>query len=155
VSDTVHAPIRIAHDAWLMICDGRKAIFATNIGTPDRPRLSVHEALRAAHNPPSREQGTDRPGRTIQSTGIRRSAMEHPDLHDLEEHAFLAQASQKLTALAVRNHARALVLIAPPRALAVLREELGADIRALVTCEIAKDLTKHPLGEMQRLLTPS
>jgi protein required for attachment to host cells len=154
VPETNLAP-RIAHDAWLMICDGRKAIFATNVGTPDRPSLRVHETMRAAYNPASREQGRDRPGRTIQSTGARRSAMEVTDLHDLEESAFLAQASQKLTALAGRNHAQALVLIAPPRALGVLRGELGADVRALVTHEIAKDLTRHSLGDIQRILTPA
>ena len=39
-------------------------------------------------NPPTREQGTDRPGRSSASVGVARSAMEETDWHDIAEERF-------------------------------------------------------------------
>lgn len=142
----------IPHDAWIIICDGRKAMIAQNTGTPAKPSFRVSETLRAPFNPATHEQGSDRPGRTVQSVGNRRSAVEMTDLHEHEERAFLTGATRKFAEIALHQHAKALVLVAPPRALAVLREHLGSAATDLVVVEIAKDLTKHPMAEIERLL---
>ena len=143
---------RIPHEAWIIICDGHKAMIAQNTGTPANPRLRVSETLRAPFNPATHEQGSDRPGRTIKSAGNRRSAVEMTDLHEEEERAFLTGATRKFAEIALQQHAKALVLVAPPRALAVLREHLGSAATDLVVVEIVKDLTKHPIAEIERLL---
>jgi protein required for attachment to host cells len=48
---------------------------------------------------------------------------------------------------------RKIVLVAPPKTLAVLRETLGDALRPSLLAEIDKDLTKHPVHEIERLLT--
>jgi protein required for attachment to host cells len=40
--------------------------------------------------------------------------------------------------------------VAPPRTLADLRHALHADVKALIVGEIDKDLTKHPVWEIER-----
>ncbi len=122
----------IPHDAWIMICDGRKAMIAHNTGTPANPNFQVSETLRAADNPASHEHGDDRPGRVVQSMSGRRSAVEMTDLHDQEERIFLTEAVQKFTETTLHHHAKAIVLVAPPRALAVLRKQLCEAARELV-----------------------
>jgi protein required for attachment to host cells len=47
-----------------------------------------------------------------------------------------------------RNGLRRIVLVAPPRALGDLREACSAEVRALVTNEVAKDLTKLPVHDL-------
>ena len=46
----------------------------------------------------------------------------------------------------------ALVIVAPPRALADLRQALHADVKARLIGEIDKDLTKHPVWEIEKLI---
>jgi protein required for attachment to host cells len=45
-----------------------------------------------------------------------------------------------------------LVIVAPPRALADLRGAIHADVKARIVAEIDKDLTKHPIAEIERHL---
>jgi protein required for attachment to host cells len=146
------ATMRVPHDAWIIICDGRKALFVHNTGTPAKPSFRVAETFRAPYNPASHDQGDDRPSRTVQSVGARRSAIEMTDLHDQEERAFLGGAARIFSDFVLRQRARALILVAPPRALAVLRDQLGVPARDLVVAEIAKDLTRHPMADIERIL---
>jgi protein required for attachment to host cells len=146
---------RIPHDAWIIICDGRKAMIAHNTGTSTNPSLRVSETLCASYNPSTSEQGNDRPGRTFQSVGARRSAIEMTDLHEQEERVFLIDAARRFAEIALHQHAKSLVLVAPPRALGILREHLSVAASDLVVAEIAKDLTKHPMADIERLLAPA
>jgi protein required for attachment to host cells len=45
------------------------------------------------------------------------------------------------------------VLVAPPRILAALRQHLDGESRARILAEVDKDLTKHPIHEIERLLS--
>jgi protein required for attachment to host cells len=47
----------------------------------------------------------------------------------------------------------ALIVVAPPRTLADLRTAFHADVRARIVAEINKDLTKHPVGDIEKHLT--
>ena len=46
-----------------------------------------------------------------------------------------------------------LIVVAPPRTLAELRKAFHSDVKASIITEINKDLTKHPIGEIERHLT--
>lgn len=146
-------PSRVPHQASILICDGRKAIFAVNSGSPDDCVLAVQETLHAAVNPASREQGADRPGRVNASSDNRRSAVAAFDIHDAMERAFLTEVCGKFSQAVRQRQAKAVVIIAPPRAMAALRAGLDQDILALVTADLPKDLTKHSLADIQRLLS--
>ena len=67
--------LAIPHDALVFIGDGRKALFLRNAGDAKYPDLKV-ERVFAEENPPTHEQGTDRPGRRRRERG-NASAREH------------------------------------------------------------------------------
>jgi len=46
----------------------------------------------------------------------------------------------------------ALIVVAPPRTLADLRSAFHADVQARIVAEINKDLTKHPIGDIEKHL---
>ena len=45
-----------------------------------------------------------------------------------------------------------IVLIAPPRVLGELRKQLSAKAQTKVRVEIDKDLTRHPIAEIEKAL---
>ena len=48
--------------------------------------------------------------------------------------------------------AKALIVVAPPKTLAELRNAFHPDVKACIIAEINKDLTKHPLDEIEKHL---
>jgi protein required for attachment to host cells len=84
-----------------------------------------------------------------------RSAVEAVDWHDIEEHRFAKQVAAKLEQIAREKKIPALVVVAPPKTLADLRSAFHSDVQALIMAEVNKDLTKHPVGEIERHLTAS
>ena len=50
------------------------------------------------------------------------------------------------------SKAKALIVVAPPKTLAELRNAFHPDVKACIIAEINKDLTKHPLGEIEKHL---
>lgn len=142
----------IPHDAFVFVGDGRKALFLRNAGDAKFPNL-VTERVFADANPATRDQGSDKPGRSVASAhSTQRSAMEPTDWHEIEEHRFVQRVSAALEALVRRLDAPALVIVAPPRALADLRQALHGDVKARLIGEIDKDLTRHPVWEIERLV---
>jgi protein required for attachment to host cells len=141
--------IAIPHDAYVFVGDGRKALFLRNAGDEKFPNL-VTERVFLDENPPTHEQGTDRPGRGFASAhSSRHSAMETTDWHEIEERHFAQRVSTALEALLRERGVQALVVVAPPRTLADLRHLLHADVKARIIAEIDKDLTKHPVREIE------
>jgi protein required for attachment to host cells len=51
------------------------------------------------------------------------------------------------------NEFEKLVVVAPPRVLAVLRESFHPEVRNRILAEIDKTLTQHPVPEIERILT--
>lgn len=143
----------IGHNAWVLVGDGRKALVLRNDGTPQNPDLNVIDVLKDDANPPTREQGTDKPGRVNQSVTSGRSAVGQTDWHEIGEERFAATVASRLDAAAMRNSFEKLILVAPPNTLAALRKKLDAKTADRVVAEIDKDLTKHPVPEIARVLT--
>jgi protein required for attachment to host cells len=69
------------------------------------------------HNPPSHEQGTDKPGRLFAGAGAggRRGAVATTDWHDLEEHHFARVVAEALEKLVRERKVKAVIVAAPPR----------------------------------------
>jgi protein required for attachment to host cells len=141
--------IRIPHNAYVFVGDGRKALFLRNEGTPISPRLKVDRVF-AQENPPTHEQGTDKPGRTISSIDARRSAMEQADWHDLDEHRFARDVAGALEVILREKAVRAIVVAAPPRTLAELRRSFHPDVQKLIIAELDKDLTGLSISQIER-----
>ena len=144
--------MKIEHDAWVVVADGRKALFAQNVGALFEPKLAVRNVIEAEPNPPTHEQGTDRPGRSHDRTSPGRSAMEQTDWHAQAETEFAKTVAGALTDLCREKDVKQLILIAAPRALADLRNALPPAVRERTVREIDKDLTNHPIPRLEKVL---
>lgn len=145
-------PISLPGGAWVLVGDGRKALLLQNAGTPQRVRL-VTERVLQQDNPPSHDQGTDRPGRHPGPAGAGRSAMEETDWHQLSEDRFAKTMAELLRRAVQAGRVGQLMLVAPPKTLGNLRIALHEDVAKRVIGELPKDLTSHPIAEMERLLS--
>jgi protein required for attachment to host cells len=145
--------IWIAHDTWILVGDGRKALVLRNDGTPQKPSLNVIDVLKDGDNPRTSAQGAERPGRVMQGNPGIRSAVEQTDWHEIAEDRFAATVASKINAAAAESRFDKLILVAPPHSLAALRKSLDAKATQRIVAEIDKDLTKHPVPEIARLLT--
>jgi protein required for attachment to host cells len=145
-------PLRIPHDAVVFVGDGRKALFLRNAGDAKFPNLKVERSF-VDTNPPTREQGSDRPGRAFSSIDARRSGMEQADWHELEEKNFARDVAAQLEKVVRERKVKVLVIAAPPRTLAELRQLIHDDVKRRIVAEVDKDLTKHPVYEIERHLT--
>ena len=132
----------------VLVCDGAKALLFTDSGIAPKPRLKVLEAI-SEPSPPTSELGTERPGRVHESKGASRSAVETTDYHAAAEADFLRRIAGRLAEL-VQGGVSRILIVAPPKALGTLREALSAQVKAAVDGELAKDLVKLPVDEIER-----
>jgi protein required for attachment to host cells len=144
--------LRIPHDAYVFVGDGRKALLLRNEGDAQYPNLKTEQVF-ANDNPPTREQGTDRPGRTNASVGARRSAMEQADWQTLDEQRFAKEVADTLYTLVLEQKIEALVIAAPPKTLAELRKSMHQEVEKRIIAEVDKDLTNQPVHEIEKVLT--
>jgi protein required for attachment to host cells len=136
---------------WVVVCDGAKALILENAGDAKFPNLKTKEVHEQA-DPKTHEQGTDAPGRAVNSVGAQRSAMEQTDWHDQAEQRFLGDLAKRLDAAVTAGETKSLILVAPPRALGVLRRSFSGSLREAVRAEIDKDYVKMPVHEIERHL---
>jgi protein required for attachment to host cells len=146
--NTLHIP----RDAFIFVGDGRKALFLRNAGDEKFLNLKAERVI-IDDNPPTHEQGSDRPGRAFKRAGTNlRSGVEDTDWHDLEEHRFAQRVATAMERLVRERKVKAFVVVAPPRTLADLRHAFHADVKKRIIAEIDKDLTKHPVHEIEKHL---
>jgi protein required for attachment to host cells len=143
--------VNLPTEALVVIGDGEKALFLRNKGDPQAIKLEVEDIF-GHDNPATHEQGTDKPGRVFASVGTARSAMEETDWHRLGEERFAAEIAATLYRLAHANKFEALVVVAPPKVLGNLRKVFHKEVVDRITGEVPKDLTSHPLPDIEKLL---
>ena len=142
-------PISLPHGAYVLVADARKALLLVNRGDGDYPDLRVQETLEAPANPPTSEQGSDRPGRSGNIFARRRSAVGQTDWHRLNEEQFAANLVERLFA---DRTPPALVLAAPPAFLAQIRKRLPRRVKDNVLAEFNRDLTRLAVHEIERMI---
>ena len=145
------AKLKIRQGDWVIVCDGRKALVLENAGDEKFLNLKTRQVLDHP-DPRTHELGTDAPGRAFSSVGQGRSAMEQTDWHTQEEESFLQALASRLDAEVKAGHAKSIVIVAPPRALGVLRLAYSHDLRKALHGEIDKDLVKVPVHEIEKHL---
>jgi protein required for attachment to host cells len=143
---------KIPHNAYVFVGDGRKALVLRNEGDAQFLDLKTERVFADHKNPPTLEQGTDHPGRSHSSVGPGRSSVSQTDWHDLEEHKFAHDVAAVLERIVRERKVEALVIVAPPRALADLRKAFHPDVKKRIVAEIDKDLTKHPVYDIEKHL---
>ena len=143
--------VKMANGSWVMVADGEKAIFLKNVTDAENPNLEVIRKEQQ-DNPPDREQGTHSPGRKADNGVGQRSAMDDTDWHELAKERFADEMAELLYSLAHRGKFDEIVLVAPPKTLGELRKKLHKEVEAKVTGEVPKNLTNHPVNEIESLL---
>ncbi|HTQ82773.1 MAG TPA: host attachment protein [Pseudolabrys sp.] len=143
----------IHHGEWVVVCDGAKALVLENIGDAKFPNLKTREIFEqkdlATH-----ELGTGAPGRAFSPAGHGgRGAVEQTDWHDQAEQVFLTQLAKHLGAEVAAGKVKSLILVAPPRALGMIREAYPHALRSAVRSEVDKDFVKLPVHEIEKHLT--
>lgn len=144
--------VNVPANALVLVSDGRHARLLRNRGTPVKPQLIIEQALDRV-NPPTREQGSDKPGRRQGPEGGGRGAIEQTDWHQLEEERFAADIADLLYKLGHAGGYDELVVVAPPKMLGDLRAKFHPEVAGAVVAELPRDLTQYSVPEIGRLLS--
>jgi protein required for attachment to host cells len=134
---------------WVLVADAARA----RLFQVEQPQQNLSAALGQeliGSNLRSREIASDRPGRTFDSGGEGRHAKEPPT--DPARHAQEEFARDVVRLLDEKRESRAferLIVVAPPQFLGDLRAAMSQQLQASVAAEVAKDLSKLPLHDLQ------
>jgi protein required for attachment to host cells len=143
--------MQVPHNSFVLVADGKKMLFFRNEGDGEFPKLEI-ERKEEQENPATQDQKTDESGASAASYGSNRHAYSETDFHQLEEDRFAAEAAAMLKQRALRNEYDSLIIVAPPRTLGELRKHYHKEVEKRLAAEIAKDLTGHPVTEIERIL---
>lgn len=137
-----------APTTWILVADGGRALVLENHGV-GKGLSTAPVFARTNDNPPTREQGTDKPGR-FDDAGVGRSAVQDTDWHEIEKTRFAKEVAGELDGAANAQKFDRLILIAPAKVLGDLRQNLGKPARERVHAEISKDLTTQSRDQLER-----
>jgi protein required for attachment to host cells len=150
--------MQVPHNSFVVVADGKKMLFFRNEGDSEFPKLEV-EGKKETADAPDRDQKTDAPGRSFANAlpgragaAAGRSAYQETDFHQLEEDRFAAETAEMLRERALRNDYESLIIVAPPRTLGELRKHYHKEVEKRLAGEVAKDLTGHPVSEIEKIL---
>ena len=152
--------MQIPQGAYVLVADGQKMLFFRNEGDEAYPNLEVVSAAEQK-NPQTSDQGSDGPGRTFSSSGTMggrtggRSAYSNTDFHTLEETRFAVDAADMLKKRALANEFDKLLIVAPSTTLGELRKHYHKEVEARLIGEITKDLTNHPVDQIEKIIADS
>lgn len=141
----------LPHDALVLVADGRKMLFFRNQGDEGQIDLRT-EAHEEREELKDREIKSDAPGTVQQSFGYGRSTYEEPDFEQQEQDRWIKDAADELKDRALRNDFDALAIVAPPKALGVLRKCLHKEVEKRVVCTVNKEMSGRPVPDIEALL---
>jgi len=141
----------IPHGALVLVADGKKLLFLRNKGDEGMIDLRT-ESHDHREDRKDSEIKTDAPGTQGQSAGYGRPAMDETDFHQQEEDRWVKDAAEELKKRALRNDFDSLVVIAPPKALGVLRKELHKEVERRIILTVNKEMTDRPIPDIEELL---
>lgn len=166
--------MRVPHNAFVVVADGRKMLFLRNEGDTEHLNLQVED--KEVHpNPKDSDHKTDSAGRSsstqsgpgsppiarggsmhAKGSGAQfaesRGTMTETDYHQLEEDRFAAEVADMLNRRALSNAFETLIIVAPPRTLGELRKYYHKELQDRLAGEIAKDLTGHTVPDIEKAL---
>ncbi|HEY6049378.1 MAG TPA: host attachment family protein [Sphingomicrobium sp.] len=141
----------LPHNALVLVADGRKMLFFRNHGDESQIDLRT-ESHDARSDRKDRDYHTDAPGTVKQSFGANRPSYEETDFHQLEEDRWIKEAADELKRRVLRNDFDALAIVAPPKALGVLKKCLHKEVQKRVVCTINKEMSGRPVPDIEALL---
>lgn len=142
---------RLEKDFWVLVADGGRALVLRNEGDEVYPNLQLVQKYEI-ENPPTREQGTDKPGRTNDAMG-NTAAVGNTDFHQQAEDRFMQSLASDLAKQHEAGAFKSLIVAAPPTALGALRKAESANLKKAIIADIHKDWTHMPVYEIEQALT--
>jgi protein required for attachment to host cells len=133
---------------WVLIADAARArVFETRgKGTG---LTVVSDMAFDAELAPSHMLGTDRPGRSFESVGSTRHAMESPsDPHREQKRQFARRVAHAIEERQAANSYDRLVVVAPAATMGDLRAAMSDKVKAAIVAELVADLTHTPVSEI-------
>ena len=143
--------VKINKGDWIVVCDGQKALVLENVGDEKFPNLKTIQAIEEKHGP-GHDLGSAPSGRAYSTAGTARGSVEETDRHDQSERQFLEKLVTQLDAAVLSGKAKSLIMVAPPRALGMMRQTYSKHIQGALRAEIDKDLVKMPVYEIEKYL---
>lgn len=167
--------MRVPHNTLVAVADGRKLLFLRNEGDAVQPVLRT-VTVEVKQNPKDSDQKRDQSGQSSSTQSgdgapavarngsmhargggaqfaPSRGTMGETDFHQLEEDRFAADTAEMLKKRAMNGDFEQLIVVAPARTLGELRKHYHKEVTDRLSAELAKDLTNHPVDEIERILT--
>src|SRR6476469_2384791 len=141
----------LPHNALVLVADGTKVLYLRNHGDENQIDLRT-ESHDQREDRKDRDIKTDAPGTTKQSGGYGRSTYEETDFQQQEEDRWVKDAADELKARVLRNDFEALAIVAPPKALGILKKCLHKEVERRVVCTINKEMSGRPIPDIEALL---
>ena len=138
---------------WVLIADGAKARVLAQEKNFAQLKPAFEQEEFTGTRAQSKDIASDRPGRSFDSGGQGRHAMEPPtDPQRYAKYEFARELADRLEEAVHAHRFDKLVLVAAPKTLGDLRELLPDPVKTKVVAEIDKDLTKVPLRDLPKHL---
>ena len=141
----------LPHNALVLVADGRKMLFFRNHGDEEHIDLRT-EAHDEREDRKDSDIKTDSPGAIHQSAGYGRSTYEETDFHQQEEDRWIKDAADELKDRALRNDFDSLAIVAPPKALGVLRKCLHKEVEKRLAFTVNKEMSGRPVPDIEALI---
>jgi protein required for attachment to host cells len=129
---------KIPTGAWIVVADGAKARFLSNVGTAAKVSLKQDRLVEPQNlddDGPSGSMPADASG------------------FDHDEATFAKQLAHRINAAALKQEFAHLVLVADPQTLGQMRPLLHLETSNRLLGELAKTLTNSPLADIERALS--
>ena len=144
----------LPHNALVLVADGRKMLFFRNHGDGEQIDLRT-EAHDQRQDRQDSDSKTDSPGSIHPSAGYGRSTYEEADFQQQEEDRWIKDAADELKDRVLRNDFDALAIVAPPKALGVLRKCLHKEVEKRLVFTVNKEMSGRPVPDIEALIADS
>jgi protein required for attachment to host cells len=139
----------------IVVADQAEAIFYDTPSLQAQPKEVAHISDPLAHQH-DRDFSSDRPGRSYESVGGQRHAIEREDdPRQREAVRFAKRISRRLDEARRKGEYDELIVVAGPPFLGLMRKEMSRPTRDRVVHEIRKDLVHSPVESLRRHLPAS
>jgi protein required for attachment to host cells len=139
----------------IVVADQAEAIFydSASLQAPPTEVARISDPAAHQHN---RDFSSDRPGRSYESFGGARHALEREnDPRQREAVRFARRIARRLDEARRKDEYEELIVVAGPSFLGLMREELSKPTRARVVHEVHKDLVHSPMEALRKHLPTS
>lgn len=145
--------MKLPNKALVLVADGRKMLFLRNHGDENQIDLRTESHGEQAL-PKDSDMKSDLAGQSPApgGTGLAGGTMGEVDYQQQAEDNWAKDAADQLRTRVLRHDFDALAVIAPPKTLGELRKHYHKEVESRLAGELAKDLTGHPVPDIEQAL---